>query len=294
MRVFSVDDSRNSAECEGQSGMNITLTPAQKQQYREEGYFILRGIVPPAQIEALRAGVHEVMDDSLTGKRPPLRWINKEKRIPDRFGGMLRPEFIHSAFVESFADGPYISVAEQILDCPVRYGLFGMLANGDGQPYVQDWHRDLAPIEGDQQLPILERGYRVYTQTNAPLFEDHFLTIVPGSHLRVTTPEELAAYRHAPAGDLPGQITVETQPGDVAFYYSNLWHRGYNPGGELRWTMHHAFLRYDAPVYSHEGGQREWITSPGYLEGLPAVVATLMQRYVDAYPEGELPDLRVM
>src|SRR5436309_955364 len=82
------------------------------------------------------------------------------------------------------------------------------------------------PIEGEQQVPVLERGYRTVVQINAPLFPDRFLTIVPGSHLRETTPEERDVLANAPTGDMPGQLIVETQPGEVAFYYPNLLHRG--------------------------------------------------------------------
>lgn len=274
--------------------MDYTITPQQKQQYHDEGYFILRGVIPSEQIVALKQGINDLMDASLDGKAPEIRWISKEKRIPGRFGQMLRPELLQPAFVDSIVNGPYIPVAEQILGGPIRYSLFGMLAGGDGEPYVQAWHRDLAPIEGERQMPILKTGYPLFVQTNGPLFEDRFLTIVPGSHLRPTTREELNAFHTNPVGDMPGQITVETQPGDVAFYYPNLWHRGFNPAGELRWTMHHAFWLAAAPVHVHEGGQKEWIETSGYLETLPPALAEFLQRYVDAYPTGDLPDLRTL
>jgi hypothetical protein len=84
-------------------------------------------------------------------------------------------------------------------------------------------------------------------------------------------------------------MTVEMEPGDVAFYYSNLWHRGYNPEGKLRWTMHHAFVRQGSPVCMHEKGQESWITQPGYLESLPPKLRAFMQSYLDDVPEGEAP-----
>ena len=52
--------------------------------------------------------------------------------------------------------------------------------------------------------------------------------------MRPTTSAEREVLANNPAGDMPGQMTVETEPGDVAFYYSNLLHRGYNPAGESR------------------------------------------------------------
>jgi hypothetical protein len=271
--------------------MSSTLSDAERDQYRRDGYIIKRGIVPQAEIEALRADVRDLVEHAATGSGPEIPWINKEKRIPERLGQILRPGWIRPSFVASLESGPYLPVAAQILGGETRYSLVGMLAGGDGKPYVQNWHRDLAPIEGEHELAILERGYRVYTQINAPLFPDRYLTIVPGSHLRRTTEAERKAHAENPTGDMPGQITVETEPGDIAFYYSNLWHRGYNPTGQLRWTLHHAFVIASQPVAAHERGQERWIGEPGYLESLPPALRRHMQLYLDAVPEGPSPNL---
>jgi ectoine hydroxylase-related dioxygenase (phytanoyl-CoA dioxygenase family) len=267
------------------------LNAAEKNQYREQGYIILQGILPKEEIEALKADLRDLVERSAAGEGPEIPWINREKRIPERLGLLLRPGWMRPSFVDSLARGPYFAIAEQILGVTARYSLFGMLAGGDGKAYVQNWHRDLAPIEGEHELPILERNFRIVTQTNAPLFPDRYLTIVPGSHLRRTTAAEREVLAQNPAGDMPGQLTVETEPGDIAFYYPNLLHRGYNPEGALRWTMHHAFCRAGAPVAAHERGQEEWITQPGYLDALPPALRSFMQRYLDAVPQGDSPNI---
>jgi hypothetical protein len=274
--------------------MAFTLSQLEREQYRQEGYIILRGIIPQEEVEALRADVRQLVERSAAGEGPEVSWINREKRIPERLGQLLRPGWIQPSFARSLEQGPYLPVAEQILGGPVRYSLFGMLAGGDGKPYVQGWHRDLAPTEGEYEIPILELGYRAVTQINAPLFPDRFLTIVPGSHLRRTTADEREVLATSRAGDMPGQMAVETVPGDVVFYYPNLLHRGYNPEGALRWTMHHAFVSASAPVYAHERGQEIWIGQPGYLESLPPALRLVMQRYLEAMPAGASPNLAAM
>ena len=271
--------------------MAYTLTPTQKAQYRELGYVMLRAIIPQSGIEALKADLRDLVEASARGDGPDIPWINREEHLPERLGQLLRPHWIRPSFISSLEEGPYFPVAEQLLDAPIRYSLFGMLAGGDGKPYVQNWHRDLAPIEGEHELPILERNYAIVTQINAPLFPDRYLTIVPGSHLRRTTDAEREVLKQNPAGDMPGQMRVKTEPGEVVFYYPNLLHRGYNPDGVVRWTMHHAFVRADAPVAVHERGQERWITQPGYLDALPSALRTLMQRYLDALPDGESPNI---
>jgi len=57
------------------------------------------------------------------------------------------------------------------------------------------WHRDFspyycAPLQGYTE-DIIENGPR-YMQWNVPLYDDDVLWVVPGSHKRSTTPEELA------------------------------------------------------------------------------------------------------
>jgi hypothetical protein len=269
--------------------MTYTLSTAERQQYREQGYFIRQGIIAPDDIEALKSDIESLLERSLANQGPELRWINKEKRIPNRLGQLLRPGWVQPSFVDSLEHGPYIPIAEQILEGPVRYGAFGMLAGGDGRAYIQDWHRDAAPVEGDQQMSILERGYWKGVQINAPLFPDRFLTIVPGSHLRPTTEAEREVLKYNPKGDMPGQMTVELEPGDVVFYYPNFLHRGYNPSGEIRWTMHHSFMNINYPVWAQERGQEEWIGQPDYLESLPPAARLFMQRFLDAVPDGDSP-----
>ena len=269
------------------------LTDAETEQYREQGYVILRGILPAEEIAALQAAVRDLVEAAATGRGPEISWINREKRLPERLGQLLRPDWVRPAFIDSLERGPYFPIAAQILGVETRYSLFGMLAGGDGKAYVQSWHRDLAPIEGKHELAILERNSALFTQINAPLFPDRYLTIVPGSHRRRTTATEREVLANNPTGEMPGQLTVETEPGDIAFYYSNLLHRGYNPQGATRWTMHHAFVRADAPVAVHERGQEDWIAQPGYREALPPALRTQMQRYLDAIPAGESPNIAV-
>lgn len=273
--------------------MAYRLSPSEMEQYRQEGYVILRGAIPREEIKALRSDVRDLVEAAAEGHGPQVRWIHREKRLPDRLGHLLRPGYIRPSFIRSLTDGPYFPIAEQILGAPVRHSLFGMLASGDGKPYVQNWHRDLAPIDGENELAILERNYRLYTQINAPLYPDRYLQIVPGSHLRRTTEVERRLLAQNPTGEMPGQMTVELQPGDVAFYYSNLLHRGYNPTGQLRWTMHHAFVLASQPVGVHERGQEAWIGAPGYLESLPAALRPFLKRYLDAVPAGPSPNLAV-
>ena len=166
-----------------------------------------------------------------------------------------------------------------------------MLAAGGGQPYTQKWHRDLCRPGDADETAYLRRHEGSSVQFNAPLVPgDRFLHIVPGSHRRASTAAEIEASR-SEAGEMPDALVVGLEPGDIAYYNANLWHRGWNPEGRKRWTLHCAFWSAGATVMQHEHGQREPLTRLGHLEQMPPVIRKYIQRYLDCYPEGEPPSL---
>ena len=166
-----------------------------------------------------------------------------------------------------------------------------MLASGGEKPYTQQWHRDLCRPGDAEETAYLRRHEGRFVQFNAPLVPgDRFLHIVPGSHLRASTAEEIEASR-SESGEMPNALVVELEPGDIAYYNANLWHRGWNPEGHKRWTMHCAFWNAGATVMTHEHGQRELLTQQGHLEQIPPVTRKYIQRYLDNYPAGDPPSL---
>ena len=66
--------------------------------------------------------------------------------------------------------------------------------------------------------------------------------VVPGSHARRSTAEEREVCVSGLAGDvdrvMPGGIEVRINPGDVAYFDAGILHRGWNPKGRSRWTIH--------------------------------------------------------
>src|SRR6266700_677774 len=80
-------------------GMAYTLTTTQKAQYREQGYVMLRAIIPQPGIEALKAGLRDLVEASARGDGPDIPWINREERLPERLGQLLRPHWIRPSFI---------------------------------------------------------------------------------------------------------------------------------------------------------------------------------------------------
>jgi ectoine hydroxylase-related dioxygenase (phytanoyl-CoA dioxygenase family) len=270
--------------------------------YHEQGYLIRRGAFSAERIAALRAAVDHMLERAYRGEIETrevegadpedleIQWINREKRIVQRIDLMLWPEKYEPAYGAWIAED-LVPDAEVLIGGPVRYSGFGMLASGGGKGYRLGWHRDIGKPGAPDEEEYLRRWHGKLVQVNAPLLPgDRFVEIVPGSHLRASTPAELAVFR-APIGstEMPGALTVELEPGDIVYYNPNLWHRGWNPRGEMRRTLHTAFWQCDQPVFAHEAGQREALSDPQFLAALPPVTRTLVERFLEAYPKEGRP-----
>ena len=261
------------------------LTQEQHDVYNEEGYVILRQVVSRKHIDAMLSAFERLMDRALAGECE-IGWINKSERIPARTGGLLSTSRYDDAYAQ-WMDGGLADQLDSVLGGPGRHSLFGMLNGGGGQAYQQGWHRDLGKPGAPDEVEGLRKHHGTFVQFNAPLLEDdHYLNIVPRSHLRASSKEEMAASAAGIEADMPEAMVVELNAGDIAYYNANLWHRGWNPEGAMRWTVHSAFWLADREVMSHEYGQKEDILTPGHLERMPPRTREYMQRYVDAYPEG--------
>jgi nicotinamide N-methyltransferase len=265
-----------------------SLTPEERAAFDEQGYVILRQVFRAQRVEDLRRAVEGLVARALAGQ-VEIRWIDRERGIPDRISHLLHPDKFDPAYAQ-WLDEDLVPHLEALVG-PVRHSLFGMLAGGGGKPYLQAWHRDLGKPGDPDEEGFLRRFHGRSVQFNAPLLPgDRFLNIVPASHLRASTPAELAAAAAGEQAQMPGNTVVEVEPGDIVYYNANLWHRGWNPEGRRRWSLHCAFWRAEYPVMKHEHGQREALGV--HLERFPGRARACIQRYLDQYPEGPAPDCR--
>lgn len=285
-------------------------TAADLQRYHDEGYILLRNAFTKQRIQSMVDGLNRLMDRAIAGE-VQIGWIDRDKRLPARIGHMLHPDKYDESWANWLAED-LTPILEAMVAGPVRHSLFGMLAGGGGQPYLQAWHRDLAKPGAPDEAEHLLRHHGKFVQFNAPLMaDDRYLHIVPGSHRRVSTAQEikaasgphlerknpnapLTAEEHAALdkwnageGHMPGAMVVEMQPGDIVFYNANLWHRGWNQSGGIRWTMHCAFWRPDYAVMQHEYNQRDAMLTPGHLDRMPKATRAQIERYLAAYPESK-------
>ena len=262
------------------------VTNEQIRCYEEEGYVILRQVFSPHRITSLVAAFEDLIQRARAGECE-LTWIDEVLGLPDRTGGLFSTARYDEAYGR-WLDEDLVPQIEAFLGAPGRHSLFGMLNGGGGRAYKQKWHRDLGKPGAPDEEEFLRRHHGRFVQCNAPLLaHDHYLNIVPRSHLRRSTEDEIEAGAAGEDAEMPDAMVVELHAGDIVYYNANLWHRGWNPAGDRRWTMHSAFWRMEFEVMKHEYGQRDDLLIPGHMDRMPRLARAYVQRYLDSYPVGE-------
>ncbi len=220
-----------------------------RQQFMEQGYLIVREVIPPERLEQLRADFETLVDRQ--------RRIWAQERGPDDPPGgawETRPQPRLSPYeplidektastVEVWLQENTLGVSRQLMCVPEATSVAGMtlMCNPVRDHGPAPWHRDVHPIDmapmAGLQSDLLENGPRVL-QWNIPLYDDDVLWIVPGSHRRLNTEtedRELLADPHKP---LTGGIPVELKAGDGVVYVNYLLHWGSNYSTNIRRTIH--------------------------------------------------------
>jgi hypothetical protein len=227
-----------------------------REKFLEDGYLILHRVIPPDQLESLRAAYEILVErrkaicarnrgpnDSPggeweTGAQPRLHLDHMASQI-DRQTAAAVEIWLHENLqgVSSELLGvDDAAVTEMMLMCnPVR----------DRGP--AHWHRDFrpshsAPLQGYAD-DIVENGPR-YVQWNLPLFDDDILWVVPGSHVRRNSDEEDEQLRRDLDAPLRSGIQTRLEAGDGVAYILPILHWGSNYSAKQRRTIHGGFSMF--------------------------------------------------
>jgi hypothetical protein len=247
-----------------QVGNRGTRLKIDRDRFLEEGYIVLRGVVPPDRLESIRESYERLVENQkaiwaaerrpadppggvwetarqprLNLARPPLADLIDARSAPAV--EIWLHEHTAGATSELLGVGD-AAVTEMMLMCSPPSQDFG----------PAEWHRDLAPpycapLQGYTD-DIAESGPR-YVQWNLSLYDDDVLWVIPGSHLRINTDEEnqqLLKDRRVP---LPGGVQTHLKAGDGVAYILPILHWGSNYSTRLRRCIHGGFSTFAA--YEH-------------------------------------------
>ena len=230
-----------------------------RDQFLEEGYVILRQVIPPHQMAELRQAYELLVE------RQKVIWA-REREPHDPPGGVWETNAQPRLNLEALAsqiDAVTVSAVEIWLHENMQ-GVSSRLLGVEDAAVTQmmlmcnpvrdhetadhrGWHRDFypphtAPLQGYTD-DILENGPR-YVQWNLPLYDDSVLWVVPGSHVRFNTEAENAALNADASTPLPGAIQTHMAAGDGAAYILPLMHWGSRYNANMRRTIHGGFLEF--------------------------------------------------
>ncbi|KAK4172496.1 putative nicotinamide N-methyltransferase [Triangularia setosa] len=237
---------------------------------RTHGFVIVPSFLTPLELSALRAASSALISLSAEGKWPHVRTTGKQfppwdpSLVPYSAGIWGVQHLLHpslplppdhrNAFVKLYFSPKLLALSRGILslgpdhDSGLVMELFNLLCKPtDGRGFELSWHRDDIPPSAapEEEVAKLHKPGEAYshTQWNLPLYHDSSLLLVPGSHLRPRTDTERGAGPYEP--NLPGQIVVELNPGDLVFYDNDILHRGVYSGDKERVTLHGSVGRAD-------------------------------------------------
>ena len=179
-----------------------------RQRFLEDGYLILRQVIPPDQLAGLRQS-YEIMVD-----RQRAIWARDRGR-DDPPGGVWETSAQPRLNLTNLADQIDASTASavEIWLHENTQGVSSQLLGVEDAAMtemlimcspVRDhgparWHRDFSPSHSASVMgyaqDILENGPR-YIQWNIALYDDEVLWVVPGSHVRANTAAEDEQLQH--------------------------------------------------------------------------------------------------
>ena len=226
-----------------------------RDQFLEQGYVILREVIPTDQLEELRHS-HELLVERQRavwarerGRDAPPGGVWESGAQPRLSVGTMGAEHDKqtASAIEFWLHENMQGVSSELLgeeDAPVTEMMLMCNPVRDRGPAA--WHRDFyPPLNAPLQAyadDILETGPR-YVQWNLPLYDDNVLYVVPGSHIRPNTDEENESIGRNPRAPVPGCVQTHLAAGDGVAYILPILHWGSNYSTKMRRTMHGGFAR---------------------------------------------------
>lgn len=218
-----------------------------------DGFVLIPSLLSPTQIRDLREACSRTVSLAREGKWPHVRTLPKQfppwnipKGANPAADGIWGVQFLmhpslpeHPTFTQEYFSDAVLDIVKELLQCDdekLVMELFNLLIRPD-RDFELRWHRDSIPPEAtaEEEMERLKEP-AWHAQWNMALYNDASLIVVPGSHLRARTEVERNADPFEK--EIPGQLVVKMQAGDVVFYNNNILHRGVYDSSVERMTLH--------------------------------------------------------
>ena len=283
-----------------------------RQQWLEQGYLVVPGAFSPEKVgklfEICERSYAQWRAESTQDSEPdyhhykPDAWsiihLNHPKYFRDHPADLpvllnaVADPFALEIVEEIFTEAPLFTQANYYIDPP-------------SEPFFGGWHRDCqffadgdeakerADVQAESEPP---RELHMHI----PLVPTAATEVVPGSHRRWDSDEELNVRRHDRFSDaMPGALRLHLEPGDLAFFHVNALHRGLYPVGVPRRTL---AVTYGRPSFARPATARSmqerrgynatyqpWFLRENYLDGTTPETRRFFERFIETYRESWQP-----
>ncbi len=260
-------------------------------QLFEDGFIVLRGVVPPDWLDPLRDSFErmvELQKEIWARVRKPDDPPGGEWELshqPRLYFDTLVDEDTANTMAFCLHDNT-MGASRRIMNAEAAGNTgFFFMCNPVEDRGPAAWHRDIHPID---QAPL--RGLQDdllynapgYLQWNIPLYDDNVLWVMPKSHRRGNTDEENRCLERNPREPLPGGVQVELNAGDGVVYTNTILHWGSNYSARTRRTIHLGYRSYGGPIFPYVN---RTFRDLSFIECLPAdqqaVFKDIRHRYDD-------------
>ncbi len=244
-------------------------TDAQKESFDKLGYFITKDAVDQGIVGEMRDAARRVKEKVISGAVDVYTDWHTEQD-PYHIGGFLSPQFDEPVFAQYYGSKPLLDFVNAQVGADLYLGNLAMFTNPVKSPYICQWHRDDGLRYDQDEEPEIEYLHRLRSgcRWELALVDDCALGLVPGSHRRYRTPEEIEAMKEGLDKRLPGDMVVELKAGETIFWNGDALHRAVHTADRERLTMSAYFpiFHWEEP---QEAGRNAWLLDAGVREWLP-------------------------
>jgi ectoine hydroxylase-related dioxygenase (phytanoyl-CoA dioxygenase family) len=238
------------------------ITPQQRTQFEEQGYFILRGVLTDDAVAGARAALSRLVDakarellaaglidDTLQNEPFETRLLKLYAHDLEQAPESFRPELHLPELFDLFFNPTVLDMAEAFLGPEVR-----LYPNYTARPKLPDhaaslvlWHQDGGYTEFNANAnggKVDEmRMLNVWSPLVPARRENGCMQFVPGTHKLGVVEHIKKKYYLELAPEIlnryePQAIDIEADPGDVVLFHNLLFHRGLpNRTDTIRWSL---------------------------------------------------------
>lgn len=260
-----------------------------REKFRQDGYLIIKNVVPPEQLDDLRLTV-ELMVDREKAQSAALRKDDEPRggawyQNPQPRLGLSSIDAQTADVIDLCLGETTFGVSQQLLQAPAALTTFGALCSGLIDYGYTDWHRDAssaeqAPLSG-MQMDLMENAPG-YLQWNIALYDDEVFWVLPGSHKQPTSEAQRQQLLLDPKSQLEGGVPAVLNAGDGVVYPNLMMHWGSTYTSKLRRTIHMGYRSFGGAIFPYLH-QLDWYHDDGFLQYVSAAAREHFERSAELY-----------